>query len=135
MNVDVADDGDAGLPGSRDRWTSPGILSPPAGFQFTDAPTYSLSTVAEPAMSESSSSASTAGIADIRCGGDVQVFRSEEIERAWRSKFSPDRRVADQIMGDDVSVFRAWMIDRGGLKKSMVMIVREQCRSLQVINS
>lgn len=129
----MADDVNAVLPGGRDRSTSCGILSSPSGFQFI-ASKYSLSTVPEPAMSESSSSASTAGIADIRCGDDVQVFRSEEIERAWRSRFSPDRRVADQIMGDDVSVFRAWMIDRGGLNKSMVMIVREQCRSLQVID-
>lgn len=133
MNAVIADDVHAVFPGCRDRSTSCGILSPPSGFQFI-APKSSLSAVPEPAMSESSSSASTAGIADIRCGDDVQVFRLEEIEKAWRSKFSPDRRVADQVMGDDVSVFRAWMIDRGGLNKSMVMIVREQCRSLQVIN-
>ena len=138
MNVDVVvdDDGNAVLQGSRDRSTSCGILSPPLGFRFIAPSKYSSSAVPEPAISESSSSASTAGIADIRCGDDddVQVFRSEEIERAWRSKFSPDRRAADESMGDDVSVFRAWMIDRGGLNKSMVMIVREQCRSLQVID-
>ena len=136
--VVVDNDGNSVLPGSRDRsTTSCGILSPPLGFRFIAAPSkYSSSAVPEPAISESSSSASTAGIADIRCGDDddVQVFRWEEIERAWRSKFSPDRRAADESMGDDVSVFRAWMIDRGGLNKSMVMIVREQCRSLQVID-